>query len=129
MQPLAAGKGLRITAVRERGLRVVTDPEKLELILQNVLSNAIKYTEKGGVSLTAAAQRKNLHRVTDTRHRHPEDNKELIFRRFYRETKPCIGLGLAIVKRAMLDVMGGSIEVESAEGKGTTFRIWLPDNH
>jgi len=130
MQPLAVAKGLQISAVRERGLLVITDPEKLELILQNVLSNAIKYTEKGRISLDCGSRKKMFFiEVTDTGIGIPEDKKELIFRRFYRGDKEYgIGLGLAIVKE-LLDVMGGSIEVESAEGKGTTFRIWLPANH
>ena len=129
MQPLAVAKGLQISAVRERGLLVITDPEKLELILQNVLSNAIKYTEKGRISLDCGSRKKMFFiEVTDTGIGIPEDKKELIFRRFYRGDKAHgIGLGLAIVKE-LLDVMGGSIAVESAEGKGTIFRIWLPDN-
>ena len=129
MLPLAAGKGLQMTTARNRDLRVVTDPEKLELILQNVLSNAIKYTEKGGISLDCGSRKKMFFiEVTDTGIGIPEDKKELIFRRFYRGDKAHgIGLGLAIVKE-LLDVMGGSIDVESAEGKGTIFRIWLPDN-
>jgi two-component system sensor histidine kinase BaeS len=129
MHPLAAGKGLQMTTVPKRDLRVVTDPEKLELILQNVLSNAIKYTEKGGISLDCGSRKKMFFiEVTDTGIGIPEDKRELIFRRFYRGDKAHgIGLGLAIVKE-LLDVMGGSIDVEGAEGKGTTFRIWLPDN-
>ncbi len=129
MQPLAAGKGLRLTAVRSRDMRVITDPEKLERILQNIISNAIKYTEQGGISLECGRRKRQFFvAVTDTGIGIPEDMRDLIFRRFYRgEKSHGIGLGLAIVKE-LLDVMNGSIEVDSKEGKGTTFRIWLPDN-
>jgi len=129
MQPLAAGKGLRLTAVRSRDMRVITDPEKLERILQNIISNAIKYTEQGGISLECGRRKRQFFvAVTDTGIGIPENMRDLIFRRFYRgEKSHGIGLGLAIVKE-LLDVMNGGIEVDSKEGKGTTFRIWLPDN-
>ena len=129
MLPLAAAKGLRLTAVRSRDMRVITDPEKLERVLQNIISNAIKYTEQGGISLDCGRRKKQFFiEVTDTGIGIPEAMRDLIFRRFFRgENSNGIGLGLAIVKE-LLDVMGGSIEVDSHEGKGTTYRIWLPDN-
>ncbi len=128
MLPLAAAKGLQLASSSCGDDRVVTDPEKLDRILQNIISNAIKYTEKGRIGLTCGRRKKQFFvEVTDTGVGIPKATKDLIFRRFYRgEMSHGIGLGLAIVKE-LLDVMGGSIEVDSHEGKGSTFRIWLPD--
>ena len=129
MVPLAAEKGLEISTAKSELVRVVTGPEKLERILQNILSNAIKYTEKGGIRLDCGKERKGFFiEIRDSGIGIPDHAKELVFKRFYRgDTSTGIGLGLAIVKE-LLEVMGGSLKVDSEEGKGTAFRIWLPDN-
>lgn len=129
MVPLAAEKGLEMSAMKREDLRVVTDPEKLERVLQNILSNAIKYTETGWIRLDCGRDKKGFFiEIRDSGIGIPDHTKELVFKRFYRgDTSTGIGLGLAIVKE-LLEVMGGSIQVDSAEGKGTSFRIWLPDN-
>jgi two-component system sensor histidine kinase BaeS len=129
MLPLAAEKGLEMSTGKSEHVRVITDPEKLERVLQNIISNAIKYTEQGGITLDCGREKKGFFiAIRDSGIGIPDDTKELIFKRFYRGgTSTGIGLGLAIVKE-LLDVMGGSIEVHSMQGKGTTFRVWLPDN-
>jgi two-component system sensor histidine kinase BaeS len=129
MLPLAAEKGLEMSTGKSEHVRVITDPEKLERVLQNIISNAIKYTEQGGITLDCGREKKGFFiEIRDSGIGIPDDTKDLIFKRFYRGgTSTGIGLGLAIVKE-LLDVMGGSIEVHSREGKGTTFRVWFPDN-
>ncbi len=127
MRPLAENKGLRLDVAGHQPLQVVTDAEKLERIVQNILSNAIKYTEQGGISISCGSEQSRFYvDIADTGIGIPEDRRELIFRRFYRgEDSNGIGLGLAIV-RELLTVMGGSIEIKEREGGGTVFRIWLP---
>jgi signal transduction histidine kinase len=129
MVPLASAKGLEMSTGDCADMRVVTDPEKLERVLQNILSNAIKYTEKGWIKMECGREKKGFFiEISDSGMGIPAHSKDLVFKRFYRgDTSTGIGLGLAIVKE-LLEVMGGNIEVESTEGKGTTFRIWLPDN-
>ncbi len=127
LMPLASEKGLSIDYAAGRPLHVFTDIYKLETIVQNILSNAIKNTEKGSISIQYGEE-KNLFyiEIKDTGIGIPDDKKQLIFKRFYRgEGSQGIGLGLAIVKE-LVDVMGGSIEVKSSPGDGSAFRVWLP---
>ncbi len=63
--------------------------------------------------------------IKDTGHGIPEDIKQKIFYPFYTSKQKGIGLGLAIVQKVVVS-HGGSIEVDSQEGEGTTFRISLP---
>ena len=129
MLPLASEKGLVITVSGPDGLTVVTDPDKLERITQNVLSNAIRYTEEGSINISFQGDGKGFCiEIADTGIGMSEDRMLHIFKRFYRsEESEGIGLGLAIVKE-LLDALGGTIEVKSHEGKGSTFRIWIPQN-
>lgn len=130
MEPVFLEKGLRVSLL-ERGDRwVEADPDKLERILKNVLSNSLKYTEKGGVELAyGGGEGEFFIEVKDTGIGIPEKEIPRIFKRFYRvegSTDQGTGIGLAIVKE-LVDVMGGKIEVRSAKGEGTTFRVRLPD--
>jgi two-component system sensor histidine kinase BaeS len=129
MKPLASAKGLEITSSRPKDISVRTDADKLERIVQNILSNAIKNTEKGGVRLDyGSADDMFFVRISDTGTGIEKNALELIFRRFYHGARSDgLGLGLAIVKE-LLAVMGGRIEVESKPGEGSTFTIWLPAN-
>ena len=114
------------------------DAQKLQEILSNLLSNAIKYTPKGGTisaslkeeSCTEPGYATYVYRISDTGIGMTEDFQRQIFDSFTRErtsTESQImgsGLGMSIVKR-LTDLMGGTIEVESAPGKGTTFTVTL----
>jgi two-component system sensor histidine kinase BaeS len=129
MSPLASEKGLAMTVSGAEDVTVAADPDKLERIVQNILSNAIKYTDRGGISIAFGADEKGFFiEISDTGAGIPEEKIEHIFKRFYRsgESKG-IGLGLSIVKE-LLDAMGGTVEVKSYEGKGSVFRIWLPQD-
>jgi two-component system sensor histidine kinase BaeS len=139
MAPLAAEKGLKLTLAQHSATpwqaRVIADEGKLASIVRNILSNAIKYTEKGDIRLDygincgpECGNEKNRFfiEVRDTGSGIPEDKIHLVFRRFYRGNNSTgLGLGLAIVKE-LLNVMGGTIEVKSAEGEGSVFTIRLP---
>ncbi|MDA8077769.1 MAG: HAMP domain-containing sensor histidine kinase [Nitrospiraceae bacterium] len=127
LQPLAAEKGLRMRLVSERPLHVFTDADKLERIMQNVLANAIRYTDRGGVWVDYGSEKKMFFvEVRDSGEGIPADRLGDVFRRFYRGSGSSgIGLGLAIVKE-LVDVMGGRIDVKSAVGEGSVFRVWLP---
>jgi two-component system sensor histidine kinase BaeS len=128
MGPLAYSKGLQIKlGESDDDINVQTDAEKLELIVQNILSNAIKNTRKGNISIDCGAEGNMFFiRVKDTGSGIEKDKLALIFRRFYHGSDSTgLGLGLAIVKE-LLEVMGGRIEVESSPGQGTVFTIWLP---
>lgn len=114
---------------------VRTDAGKLKVILKNLLGNAIKFTEAGDVTLSAMEERDGLVvAVTDTGIGIPSPQQSLIFEAFrqgdYANVHGLkgVGLGLHIVKR-LLDLLGGTITVESEIGRGSTFRVWLPVEH
>ena len=116
----------------DKPIFVHADKQKVARILQNLISNAIKYTpEKGSVAVRAAV---NGHfvkiDVQDTGHGIPEDEMPHIFNRYSRVAKHKnmavgTGLGLAIVK-SLIEAHEGQIEVESEEGVGSRFTVKLP---
>ena len=128
MLPLALEKGLAIALSDRAELPVSSDPEKLERIVQNILSNALKYTDNGSINIDFGNDGSGFFlEIADTGKGIAQDRVQDVFKRFYRgEGSNGIGLGLAIVKE-LVDAMAGTIEVKSAEGKGSAFRIWIPD--
>ncbi len=114
-------------------VRTVVDSERLARALMNLLSNAYKYGRPGGTIRVGvvAGENETLLSVSDDGPGIPEADRERIFDRFYRsETEatrrsPGSGLGLPIA-RAMVELHGGRIWVESTVGNGTTFWIALP---
>jgi len=115
------------------------DPKRLRQILINLVSNAIKYTKEGSITLRARCLQKNSKdgtfsfTVDDTGIGIPKEKLDTIFQRFqqvdsvYRRKHEGVGLGLAIVKE-LLERMGGSIAVNSKEGEGSQFTCLLPLN-
>jgi two-component system, OmpR family, phosphate regulon sensor histidine kinase PhoR len=109
------------------------DPFLLEQALVNLIDNALKYTEKGGVRVSCQGEGSNRIRieVADTGIGIPEESLPRIFERFYVVDKSRsrklggTGLGLAIVKHIVAS-HAGSIEVESTLGRGTRFIVRLP---
>ena len=102
----------------------------LEIVFQNLLSNAIKFTPNGG-SVSVSLKRRGADavvRVSDTGCGISPDTGERIFEKFYQEdashSHEGNGLGLALVKK-VVDLLGGSISVESELGKGSTFTVLL----
>ena len=110
------------------------DSEKLKHILRNLINNAVQYTEKGDVTVSArywmGAKRVEFN-VVDTGIGIREDDLPYIFEMFHqgkgdRSRRPGdVGLGLYIVKK-LTELLGGKIEVDSKPGKGSTFRFSVP---
>lgn len=133
MGPLSIQMEVSIKVESPDELWVNGDSEELEIILNNLISNAVKYNKTGGsviCKLSGEGKRLKIE-VTDTGLGIPEDEMPTLFREFTRirrkETKNIMGsgLGLSIVKR-LVDMYEGTIEVESQAGKGSTFRVVLP---
>jgi len=131
-EPVARAKDLAMTASCPFEGMVETDRLLLERIVRNLIDNAIKYTDAGSIHLavTAAGDEAVLS-VTDTGRGIPPDEHARVFEEFYQLDNPerdrtrGFGLGLSIVKR-LADLLGIRIEMESAPGKGTTFRLHFP---
>jgi len=109
-----------------------SDGNKIRHILQNIISNAVKFTEKGKVEVTAFEKDKYMHvRVSDTGIGIPSDQIASIFDEFRQIDSSTsrkyggTGLGLSISIR-YAHMLGGTIEVESTPGKGSTFTFILP---
>ncbi|MBN1642866.1 MAG: hybrid sensor histidine kinase/response regulator [Anaerolineae bacterium] len=130
----AAQKRIEITSTVDPTIPVVNmNARHAKQLWTNLISNAIKYTPEGGaVQVSLHVQGKSLvGAVSDTGMGIPADEVDLIFEEFYRskaakaQTQMGTGLGLAIVRR-ILQTYGGSIEVTSKPGEGSTFRFHLP---
>lgn len=134
-EPYACAKGLKIR-FRSNIKKLATDPELLERILRNLLTNAIKYTETGGVLVGFRRRKRHLLiQVWDTGCGISADDQRVIFDIYERSEKVSashkgMGIGLAIV-RHLVDLLGGEILVRSAESNtraktGTLFQVKLP---
>ncbi|MBI2090579.1 MAG: GAF domain-containing protein [Deltaproteobacteria bacterium] len=133
---------------------ITTDREKLKIILQNLINNAIKFTERGSVTVSARIRQQASgsrqqeedpptphasrlsptwveFKVTDTGIGIPESAMPYIFEKFRQvdssETRAYggVGMGLYIVKQ-YTELLGGSVAVESSPGKGSTFTVTIP---
>ena len=130
-QGTSAAHTLHLT-VPEEPLELECDPLRLEQVLTNLVSNAIKYSPRGGavhVSVTAEPAQVCF-AVRDSGMGISEQERAHLFEPFRRlgasiETIPGVGLGLYVVRR-IVDAHGGHIEVQSQPGMGSTFTIHLP---
>jgi signal transduction histidine kinase/CheY-like chemotaxis protein len=130
-EPEASEKGLRLS-VRPCTAYLHGDPVLLERILRNLLSNALRYTERGGVLLGCRRRGERMvFEVWDSGTGIPGDQQRRVFEEFYqignpeRSNKRGLGLGLSIVKR-LSDLLGYKIELASRPGRGTVFRFSIP---
>ena len=110
---------------------VLFDANYLELIVNNLLSNAFKYTESGQ-SITVTLKEENgwlLLQVSDTGIGIPINKQGKIFERFYQIESEHVGsgIGLSLVQR-LVELHHGRIELDSEEGKGSTFSVYLPQD-
>lgn len=128
--PAAMHKGLVLKVENRADAFVITDKERILQIGNNLLSNAIKFTENGHVSLTTDFQDGNLVlTVEDTGTGMTADEQQRVFGAFERlsnaATQDGFGLGLSIV-RHIVNMLGGSIRVESEKGEGSRFIAEIP---
>lgn len=128
--PMAAAKGLGFR-LRPSAATVLSDAGYLRRILQNLIGNAIRYTERGRV-LVAARKRGAMLRleVWDTGPGIPEEEQDNIFKEFHRvaaraSASEGLGLGLAIVDRAAA-LLGHPLTLSSHPGRGTVFMLQVP---
>ncbi|CAN5491212.1 hypothetical protein BH10PLA2_BH10PLA2_21320 [soil metagenome] len=136
VRPLAEAHGLDLQLSRNGPVNLHTDPNKFREIVNNLRHNAIAYNRPRGQVAVGLQTRGDIFRleVTDTGIGISEDAKTHIFDRFYRVDSSRhaegmhSGLGLSIVK-VYVDLLGGSIDVVSTLGSGSTFRIELPMKH
>ena len=136
-QGQADTKGLALTLVADGVPHLIMgDEARLRQIVFNIMSNALKFTAEGSVTLTAQretlSERELLHiAVSDSGIGIPESELERIFEKFHQVDGGTArrfggtGLGLAIC-RSLAEAMGGTIEVASREGDGATFTLRLP---
>ncbi len=131
LMPLAKNKGIRL----ERKLvpvRIECDEGRIEQVVTNLVDNALKYTDKGSVSVTLKPDGAYAVLIVhDTGIGIPKESIPRLFERFYRVDKARsrdtggTGLGLSIVER-IIAMHGGYIQVESVVGRGSTFTVRLP---
>lgn len=133
IKPLADKKSLALhTSVKDGDSLPIADPEKLLLIMINLLGNAVKFTASGNVSLQAWHENNAIEiSVTDTGMGISANQVQLIFNAFHQLDHSRArkfegsGLGLAITKQ-LVDLMGGKINVQSEPGKGSVFSVHIP---
>jgi signal transduction histidine kinase len=129
--------------IKEKGLKseydipkdvpvISTDRERLTQVLINIIKNAVKYSEKGGIRVKVSKDKGYVRfSVRDTGIGIPKEGQEKIFERFYQIDSSYTrkaggtGLGLSLCKE-FVEMLGGKIWVESEEGKGSEFRFTVP---
>ncbi|WP_097093495.1 response regulator [Novosphingobium sp. Chol11] len=136
--PSAKSKGLAFSVKQEPGApaEMDSDPQRIEQVLKNFLSNAIKFTETGSVTLAvnAAANGRIAFTVRDTGVGIPPEQQQVIFEAF-RQADGTVsrkyggtGLGLSI-SRELARLLGGEVQVESIAGEGSAFTLILPERY
>ncbi|TXC81552.1 response regulator [Luteibaculum oceani] len=130
---LANKKGLDLNLIVQPGVPdfIISDSQRLNQILKNLLSNALKFTNQGSVSLVVERHQDDVHfSVTDTGIGIPKSKQGLIFEAFKQAEGGTArryggtGLGLSIATQ-LSELLGGHLELESEEGKGSTFKLVL----
>ena len=135
LQPFADKKGLELVSdVSDDVGEISSDQRRVEQILMNLLTNAIKFTEKGSVKIACKTVDKSIViSLIDTGIGIDQKDQEIIFIPFSQvdtgltRNYEGTGLGLSIVKK-LVDKLGGAIDVESEPGVGSTFTVVLPLN-
>ncbi|MFH1160454.1 MAG: ATP-binding protein [bacterium] len=135
-QTQASNKGLYLVTEFTHRIIVLADEKLLKLVFQNLVDNAVKFTEEGGVTVeTALVESEGSYQAKimfkDTGIGIVRENFETIFEEFrqasegYNRMYEGTGLGLTLSKK-MVEMMGGKITVESESGLGSIFTVWLP---
>jgi len=130
--PECGQKNLTLRLHCKPGLKARTDAALLERILRNLIENAIRYTDRGGLLIGAFRRGDRLRiDIVDSGIGIPADKLAHIFEEFYqvanpaRDQKQGLGLGLAIVRR-LTRLIGADVQVRSREGRGTRFTVTVP---
>ncbi|QYK48154.1 MAG: response regulator [Phycisphaeraceae bacterium] len=134
-KPRARERGITVEHVQETALpdRISTDPTRLRQAIINLVSNAVKFTERGGVTVRVSmeqrdAQQQLVVRVTDTGIGLTREQVDRLFAPFVQADDSTTrrfggtGLGLSITRR-IAELLGGGVEVESKPGEGSTFTL------
>lgn len=131
-EPLTAAKGLTLQChvASELNGKYISDPLRLRQIVNNLVSNAVKFTQKGEITLTATYESSKLTiAIADTGKGMATEDRERIFQEFTRlsgaQGEEGFGLGLSIVKK-LVTLLEGKISVESTLGEGSCFTVVLP---
>jgi len=135
IKDIAAKKEINLTVNCAKHITMQTNRDLINMILGNLLTNGIKYSNKGGdISVTCSNEKNEIHLiVSDTGIGIEDKELEKIFEEFYRTRiarsleKDGTGLGLSIVQRAV-NSLHGKINVFSQVDSGTEFHIYLPEN-
>jgi signal transduction histidine kinase/ActR/RegA family two-component response regulator len=135
LSPVAEAKGLRLhIEPLQSDVRLRTDRVKLTRVLNNLIGNAIKFTEEGEVRISPEPVNGGLHiHVSDTGVGIPAEHLPRIFDEFFQLKNPArdrskgTGLGLAICRR-LVEALGAELAVDSMLGAGSTFTLTLPDS-
>ena len=130
--PLAEKKELQLTLKEKlpETLNLEGDPFRIRQITENLLSNALKFTATGEITLQEEYHGNQfVLRVSDTGCGMTEKEQEKIFKEFTRlrsaQGQEGFGLGLSITRK-LVELLGGKIEIESTPGKGSTFQVSMP---
>ena len=138
MQPLAAEKGVSLEIdIPDELPYFIGDPLRLQRIMVNLVGNAVKYTEKGSVSVKVSTKQSTpqlisfMFAVTDTGIGISKDKIDQLFRKFSQAdssiTRKFGGTGLGLhISKELVEMMGGKIGVESEEGRGSRFWFTAP---
>jgi signal transduction histidine kinase len=135
-EPRAMEKGLDIKAEAPRNLPLaMADPERIRQVLSNLIHNAIKFTNRGGITIFARSKAAHIEvGVKDTGVGIPKEKLAAVFEKFeclsdtrnrVEKPVPGSGLGLNIVMNSIKS-QGGTIWVESEVGQGSSFKFTLP---
>ena len=137
-QQLAREKHLTLTIDCPESLQLQADRLRIYQTLLNLVANAIRFTQQGGVQLSAVSETRQgmagvCFNVSDTGSGIPADKQAMLFNKFVqleesRQTGTGTGLGLALAKE-IATLHRGDIQVQSNAGHGSTFKVWLPAKH
>jgi two-component system sensor histidine kinase BaeS len=123
---LFINKGVYPELICDESLEIKADPDKLSQIVINLLDNALRVTDNGGTVTILAGKKGSavFIQVKDTGRGIKKEDIPFVFERFYKSYDGGLGIGLTIAKE-LAEAHGGSIEVQSEDGKGATFTVLI----
>jgi two-component system phosphate regulon sensor histidine kinase PhoR len=130
-QPFARASNVETEFSFDENLpKILTDPQQIKVVMENLLDNAIRYSQrKGKIKIRLERKGEGIYfEIKDSGVGIPQEDQKYIFQKFFRsksKEKGGTGLGLFITK-SIIEKLGGKIWFESKEGEGTTFYLTLP---